>query len=90
MVVSIPNPIQRLKSMIRRIIIGVDWTLPTCSSGGNVILTLVSFTLFDLKRLHFYIIAKKFNEETIKTNKYPFGQMVREVLNDSPGSAVLD
>ena len=33
-----------------------------------------------------YKELKEFNETNIQTYKYPFGQMVREVLNDSPGS----
>ena len=38
-----------------------------------------------------YKEVKEFTEENIKTYKFPFGQMAREALDNSPGSdAVLD
>ena len=33
---------------------------------------------------HYHEVTE-FNEDNIKNYKYPFGQMAREVLSDSPG-----
>ena len=39
----------------------------------------------------YYKIVKEFTQENLKSYPFPFGQMAREVLRESPGSdAIID